>query len=250
MKCYGFKNEEVVKEYGLGELSPEMANSEYHSINALSASDLKTMTISIDMVVKKLQYRREESIAMNMGTALHEAILEPEKFRMSSYKMKAVEAHKLNLMIHNAKLVFGKALAGAKTEIGYLAQDDTFLHKCRCDAYNEKLGIVFDVKTSRYGDVEAFHRYDIKGRNYDIQAAWYLDTLNLLNKYAEHFVFLVVQNQAPFNCFAVEVHESIVEKGRARYSELLEKYEQYCKNGQVLDIKTVYDYEYLKSLEG
>jgi exodeoxyribonuclease VIII len=249
MSCYGFINEETIKKYGLGEL-PDISNEEYHKINALSSSDIKTMTISIDMVIKKMQYKRDESPAMNMGTALHEALLEPEKFRFSSYRFKPTDSHKLKIMIENARLVFGEVLKGCKCETSYLTKDDVFLKKCRPDAYNEDLGIVFDVKTSRYGDVESFYRYDIKGRNYDIQAAWYLDVLNSLNKYAEHFVFLVVQNQSPYNCFAVEVHQSIIEKGRARYSELLEKYESYCKNGQILDIKTVYDYDYLRSLNG
>ncbi len=248
MSCYGFINEETLKKYPLGEL-PEISNEEYHKINALSSTDIKTMTISIDMVVKKNKFLRGESQAMDMGTALHEALLEPDKFRLSSYRLKPAEVNKLKIMINNAKLMFEEVLHGSKKEVSYLTKDDVFLKKCRCDAYNEELGIIFDVKTSRYGDPDAFYRYDIRGHNYDIQAAWYLDVLNSLNRHAEHFVFLVVQNQSPFNCYAVEVHQSIIEKGRARYSELLEKYEQYCKNGQLLDIKTVYDYDYLRSLD-
>jgi len=154
----------------------------------------------------------------------------------------------IRIMKHNASVVFSKVLAGSKKEVSFIAKDDNFLRKCRCDAYNENLGIVFDVKTSRYGDPDAFYRYDIRGRNYDIQAAWYMDVLSLLNRPVEHFVFLVVQNQAPYNCFAVEVHDSIIEKGRARYSELLQKYLDYCNNNLIIDIKTVYDYEYLKEL--
>ena len=244
---YGYINEAVVKKYGIGELK-EIPNNEYHKIPALSSSDIKTMATSIDMVSNKGAYIRGESPAMQMGTALHEALLEPDKFRISAYRMKPADISKLKIMMNNSRLVFGKALAGARAEVSFLSKDDIFLKKCRPDAYNEQLGIVFDVKTSRYGDINSFHRYDINAHNYDIQAAWYLDVLKSLGLNADHFVFLVVQNQSPYNCFSVEVHNSVIEKGRARYSELLEKYDNYCTSEQVLDIRTVFDYDFLKSL--
>jgi len=248
MDCYGFKKKETIKKYGLGKLPP-MSNDDYRKIDALSASDIKEMMESIDRVVKRNKLQKDESDAMNRGTALHEAILEPEKFRFSAYRFKPKEANSLKKMINNAKVIFGDALYGSETEVGFLAEDDVFLRKCRCDAYNPELGIIFDVKTTRYGDKKTFYRNDIIGRHYDVQAAWYMDVLKSLGYKADHFVFLCVQNMNPYNCFAVEVHDSIIEKGRSKYGEVLEKYQEYCKHGKILDIHMVYDWEYLKTLD-
>jgi len=248
MKCKGFA-ENIKNTYQPGRL-PDMSNEEYRKIDAISASDLKEMNESIDRFVKKDKLIRPESTAMDVGTALHEALLEPDKFKFSNYRLKPKDAQALRAMINNAKAVFGKALSFCETEQSFIAFDDVFARKCRVDAIDKRgYSIVYDVKTSRYGNIKDFHRFDIVGRGYDIQAAWYLDVLNMAGFPAEHFIFLVVQNQAPYNVFAVEIHNSIIEKGRAKYSEILNRYLDYCNNKLILDVRTVYDWEYIKSME-
>lgn len=245
--CRGF----VAKEGDIktGEL-PYMSNDEYRKIRAISASDVKTMKESVDRFLFQDKLMRDQSEALIVGTMLHEAILEPEKFRFSSYRVSAKKAGAINSMINNAKVVFSRVLAGSKSEISFVAKDDIFYRKCRPDAYNKDKGILFDVKTTRYGSVDEFTRYDLIKFGYDIQAAWYIDTLQLLGYPANHFIFLVVQNMNPYNVYAISLHQSMIEQGRSKYQHILNKYVDYCDNKLVLDIKTAYSYDFIKNVGG
>ena len=247
MKCRGFVNKEEITQFGK---LPYMSNDEYRSIRAISASDIKTMKESIDRFLHQNKLMRDESEAMLVGTMLHEAILEPDKFRFSAYRVSPKKAGAINSMINNARIVFSKALEGSESEVSFVAKDDVFYRKCRTDAFNEQKGIIFDLKTTRYATTDEFIRYDLTKFGYDIQAAWYIDTLQLLGYNINYFIFLVVQNMNPYNVYAISLHDSLIEQGRSKYQEILNKYTEYCDNKLILDIKTAYSYDYIKALEG
>lgn len=245
--CRGFVDKE--KNIKTGEL-PYMSNDEYRKIRAISASDVKTMKESIDRFLFQNKLMREQSEAFVVGTMLHEAILEPDKFKFSSYRVAAKKASSIRAMINNAKVVFSRVLAGSQSEMSFVAKDDIFFRKCRPDAYNKDKGILFDVKSTRYGTVDEFIRYDLNKFGYDIQAAWYIDTLRLLGYPANFFAFLVVQSMNPYNVYAVSLHQSMIEQGRSKYQDILNKYMEYCDNDLILDIKTAYSYDFIKNVGG
>jgi len=80
------------------------------------------------------------------------------------------------------------------------------------------LGYAFDLKTSSDASPEAFSRscYDY---GYDVQAAFYMDILNLLGRPVQNFGFIVVENKPPF---AVKIHylvreSQIIRRARQKY---------------------------------
>jgi len=57
-----------------------LSNKEYHELNSISSSFVKTLAISPAHAKNSLEVKFEASSAMNLGTVVHSLVLEPENF--------------------------------------------------------------------------------------------------------------------------------------------------------------------------
>ena len=76
--------------------------------------------------------------------------------------------------------------------------------KCRPDLYVEKLGIVVDLKTTVSAEPYNFER-QMYSLGYDLQAAWYLKCMQLLEIPVTRFIFANVEKEEPYCTSMVEV---------------------------------------------
>jgi len=221
------------------ELKPQgeldyLSNEEYHKIEALSASGLKMMAKSFRLYYLKHALLRTYSPALDMGTALHEAVLEPERFDIDNYpEITAAQSNSLRCMINNTNVMFGYILNHTENEASFLCEDKELevKRKIRVDAYDRAKGIVYDLKSTRHGTPKQFEReaYEL---GYHIQAAWNLDTLKFMGLPAKHFAFLVTPSISPFEPYAYVVTKELLEEGRAQYAFLINGYNDFLKTDQ------------------
>jgi len=207
----------------------QLENEEYHSIDGISASGLKTAWKDPKLYDLRGQLKRLESPALMMGTATHEALLEPNKFLMTKYRLTPANSEKLQIMIHNGRLMFDYILNKTQNEQSLFVRDNEFIRKVRVDAYDPHLGIIYDVKTTRYNSPSKFIK-DAYEYGYHLQAAFYIDTLRLAGYKADYFAFLCVPSESPCEPFAVQITDRFIEDGRALYTEVIENITNYQKS--------------------
>ena len=213
-------------------ISPmQLENEEYHSIDGISASGLKTAWKDPKLYDLRGELKRLESPALTMGTAVHEALLEPKKFLMTKYKLTPANSDKLQIMIHNGRLMFDYILNKTQNEQSLFVRDNEFIRKVRVDAYDPKLGIIYDVKTTRYNSPSMFIK-DAYELGYHLQAAFYIDTLRLAGYKANYFAFLCVPSESPNEPYAVQITDRFIEDGRAIYTEVIQNILDYKKSNK------------------
>lgn len=218
-------------------VSPSLLeNEEYHKIDGISASGLKTAWKDPKLYDLRSQLKRVASPALDMGTATHEALLEPEKFVLKSYKLTTANMDKLQIMIHNGKLMFDYILKDTRNEESLFYQDNGFIRKVRLDAYDPQMGIIYDVKTTRYNSPSKFIK-DAYEYGYHLQAAFYIDTLRLAGIKANYFAFLCVPSESPCEPFAVQITERFIEDGRALYTEVIQNIINYKQSNKSVFFK-------------
>jgi len=208
----------------------DLTNEEYHKSDGISASGLKQAWKDPKLYHFKDKLKRIKSPALEMGTALHEAVLERDNFDIRNYRLTPANQDKLLIMINNAKVMFDYIVKKTLNEYSLFVQDEGFVRKCRVDAYDKDNGIVYDLKTTRYNSPSMFMR-DFYEYGYHLQAAFYLDTLRLAGFKADYFAFLVVPSDSPCDPFAMTVTDRFIEDGRETYTEVLENILNYKKQG-------------------
>ena len=237
----------------------ELSNHDYHAGPGLSCSSFKEFLRSPAHYQHYITEKREPTPAMTVGTAIHTAILEPEKFETeiaiapkcdkrtkagkeeyTSFLEKATgktviteEDHKNVLgMVEGVKRCEPAVnlLASGFPELSVYANDPEhgFLWKARPD-WLTPAGAVVDVKKCQDASPKAFQRQIVNYR-YHIQAALYLQVLTwATGKKHELFYFLAVEEKAP-HCAAVyqidfrsvSYASMEIDKGRKRFAECLE----------------------------
>ena len=224
----------------------------------LSSSDMKKLAQS------PLHYRtskagpREETDAMRLGTAVHTAVLEPDRFLEVYVKVpegdkrsRAVKeawseieaAGKLPLSPSDFDAIQGMArsirehplagrwLSGGTAEIsGYWTQhidsdglDTEILCKCRPD-YIKELGnqyVIVDLKTTRNAEPRYFGKTAYWDYQYHISAAHYLTGMEKLRGVrAQGFIFVAVEKTPPFAVNVFEASEEFIQAGTETNQEL------------------------------
>lgn len=221
-----FEDKKIVQG-GIKFIPPDvLSNEEYHKIEGISASGLKQAWKDPKLYFLKHKLKRIPSPALTMGTALHEALLEPDKFDINNYQLTPANKTKLEVMQNNGKVMFDYILQNTKNEMSLIVEDEGFTRKVRVDAYDEANGIIYDVKTTRYNSPSKFI-YDAYEYGYHLQSAFYIDTLKLAGYKAEAFAFLVVPNESPCEPFAVQITDRFIEDGREIYTEVVQNILEY-----------------------
>lgn len=214
----------------------ELSNEQYHSLDGISASGLKQAWKDPKLYAKRKLLKRLPSPALDMGTALHEALLEPENFSFIKYPMTPANKEKLEIMVNNGKVMFEYITSKTLNEQSLFVKDNGFIRKVRVDAYDKAMGIIYDVKTTRYNSPEMFIK-DAYSYGYHLQAAFYIDTLRMAGLKADYFAFLVVPNESPCEPFAVQISERFIEDGREIYTEVVENILKYKQTNEEVFFK-------------
>jgi len=243
----------------------KMSDADYFAVDALSNSDFRLLKESV------LHYENKDlfpisSTSMKIGSAVHKLVLEPESFNddfiieefdgcelnknskaYKEAKAKCLEAAQgreilsvqefdsITTMARNVKAIAGGLLQNGIAENAFFSEFDGIPVKCKADYYREDLGVVIDLKTTK--SIKDFKK-SILEYGYDTQSAFYTDVISSLGYKADRFIFVLVETQAPYMVSVQEMRLESIEEGRAVYSELLQTWRDYKKDGVVNVVKT------------
>jgi exodeoxyribonuclease VIII len=230
---------------------PDISNADYHAGPGISKSGLWTIYTK-----SPAHYRfgeREDNPTFDLGTAIHTAILEPNKFEGSVLKgpadrrgnkwtdavAEAANSGRLLLTAgdYEAALTVRDAvhadawvnaiITGGKPMVehsAYAADPATgVMRRCRPDLHRADLGVMLDVKSALSAHPDDFARA-VTNYGYHAQEAFYTDTFRDAGGSIEAFCFLVVEKKAPFAFAVYELPPSIVEEGRVAMRKTLDLY--------------------------
>ena len=215
-------------------ISPrELSNEKYHSLAGISSSGLKDARTDPKLYFKRDKLMSMPSPALELGSAVHKGLLEPETYNEDKFDLTPLGAQKARIMINNGKVMFDKYLRDTLNEYSLFVRDDSLIRRVRMDAYDKANGIIYDVKTSKCTDKFSF-KDEAYRLNYHLQAAFYTDTLKLAGFKADFFVFFVIPNESPCKPFAFYAKQRFIEDGRAEYTEVLENIKAYKGGEDVL----------------
>lgn len=236
-------------------------NQEYHSNKSISASGLKT--ISQKSVFHFINQRIKTTAAMERGTAVHEALLEPDLFWKNYHIMPKIDGRTKEgkeekkrqeelakgkillsqddfIIIDNIMKAVKKNDLALKYLVGIVEQSHYFNYKgvdCRCrpDCFDPVEGWISDVKTIREITARSIPN-EIKSRHYDLQAYAYSVWLNIP---VESFRFIFVETAAPYGVEVVALNEQEMMRGKYRFEKALEDWAFYKETGIVQSVKAL-----------
>jgi hypothetical protein len=231
----------------------DLTNEEYHARPGVSASMLKSMargwrTFEAEYITKTAP--RKESAAMALGTAVHTALLEPERFaaeyvacpdecsdrRTKAYKEWAASVDGASVLTaDDAKTIdairesvrrddFASKLLAADGHVEKSLEwtDQSVLCRMRFDKIAGPFCI--DIKTCQDATPEAFAK-TIASYRYDIQASHYLSGLsNNGVGWGVRFVFITVETCAPHRVRCYEMCDDDSDKADEDRVALLLEY--------------------------
>jgi len=195
---------------------------------------------------------REASKAMDLGTLIHAATLEPKTVAdliaispYADYRTKEAREWKADLA-ESGKIITSRDEIDKALSIAETVTDDYYLQfdaryktevavfgkigdtevKGLIDIVPDGLDCLMDLKTTgEIGSLESIQR-TIVNRGYHWQAALYLDLWNAAaNEKRTRFVFCFVEVESPHETAWVELSENLLELGRAGYMNALAKWQ-------------------------
>lgn len=243
-----------------------MSNADYHAHPAISASGLKLIGKS------PLHYwaayldpdrePREETPALKLGTAIHTAVLEPDRFRqeyvvapqvdrrtkdgketwaafeaecaaggktpISADDFSTCEKISHRLREHPAAQVLFKS-GVAETSMFWTDPETGVQCKCRPDWLISGVACV-DVKSTTDASPAAFARA-CANYEYHMQAAWYLDGIrSCTNDDVSAFIFAAFEKDTPHAVAFYNADPDMIELGRREYRRRLAIYADCLKS--------------------
>ncbi len=228
------------------------SNEVYHSHNSISASGLKE--IYKNSVYHFLNRGFKETAPMKLGTAVHQALLEPHDFH-SVYHLidkidKRTKAGKEELqkqmeiagdkiildyevyeIIEAIKKDFKKNKLAqhyckGQIELSHYTQIDGVDVRVRPDCLNKISNFISDVKTCQNNSPNSFKK-DVYNWGYHLQAAFYIDVCGDI----DNFKFIACQTKFPYTVEVYTLDEKDIEFGRMAYKSALEQWKNYKKTG-------------------
>ena len=154
------------------------------------------------------------------------------------------------------------ALETTKTEVSFFHyhKELDLILQIRPDIYNEKIGMLFDVKSTKADNHREFEKV-IEEYNYDLSIAFYYDVLIMCGYKVnlKYVGWLCVPTSKPHIPFVFRVSQELLEKGRAKYQRYITKYINYMDElrikGESLDLiysdiaeKEAHSWEYRKEM--
>ena len=232
----------------------EMTDAEYFDLPYISKSSLDLIAKSpANYLYWKTQGDRPRSRAMELGSAAHCGILEPDDFEKRfvrnpgiDRRTKAGKEQWDEFSFHNgdktvlspedfdtclrmidavqAHVMASALLRKGKAEqaILWTSEVDGLPSKGKADWLTED--IIVDLKTSESATVESFAK-SIANYRYEVQAAYYLDGIQraVPHKRFNSFLFLVVESKPPYHVAVYAPDKHMLEAGRLLYERDLRR---------------------------
>lgn len=227
--------------------SAEMTNEEYHSLpDSVSCSGLKEVLRSPAHYQAYLNNRREDN-GINIGTALHCAVLEPHVFindyvvytggrragkvweefkeqNAGKQIMSEVESAQVEGMVASVKdfadFPLWDAIRKGQSEKSIFWIDPETGIKCRMRADSLNPFTTFDLKTTDDARPEKFLR-QLMSMNYDLQAAMYTEGVRHFYGKTNPFCFVTVEMSAPHGVFLMPAGETVIRSGMQKFRRAL-----------------------------
>jgi hypothetical protein len=226
----------------------QLSNERYHKSEGVSKSGLDL----IDRSPAHFKAKSFESTrAMEIGTAIHTAILEPELFgneyavidcedrRSAIYKAACKERASSNVLtqaegdrvsgmfdaVYSHKPAREIMDAPGRNELSVYAKDPEtgVLVKCRFDRLLD-CGTAADLKKTQDARPDAFTRA-IDNYRYYVQAAFYMDVYKwATGETLQSFNFIAIEEAAPHGCRVYPIDALSIEFGRIAYRSALNTY--------------------------
>lgn len=232
-----------------------LPTADYHSHPAIGHSSLVRIMRSPAHYQEYATHPPEPTVAMQLGTAFHTALLEWELFGKTfvvapkfDRRTKAGKAEALAWETgHTGKIILtpdqmeaiGKMVLavrehkGARRLLGDgLAETSGFWRdertgiecKMRPDflaAEGETIAGIVDIKTCVDASADGFSRA-IATQGYDVQAAFYQDGMKTLSGETVPFYFIAIEKEAPYALAVYRASQAMLEIGREKYRAALE----------------------------
>jgi exodeoxyribonuclease VIII len=243
----------------------DISNEEYHSGDGISKSGLWTIGTKTPAHFKfppPKDTSAQARATKDFGTAVHTAILEPEKLETSVYRgpadrkgnkwtdcVKAFEAGLQGMplteeaydrvltirdRVHSDNFVNQLLTCGdgVNEATGYVIDPVTGQkRRVRPDRYRRDLNLIIDVKTTESAMPDAFAR-SVINYGYHAQEAYYTDAWQDLDQPVDGFLFLAWEKKSPFAFALFELPPEIVEEGRAIMRRSLNIYHECQTTGR------------------
>jgi hypothetical protein len=242
-----------------------MSNDDYHASEGISKSGLDLIAQSpLHYWAKYLDPQREArepTPAMRLGTAIHTAVLEPDRFakefrvapivdrrtkdgkatweaftaRCEESGHQVISASDYDICRRITDRVRSHPTAqmlldtGSAEQSAFWVDEETgVLCKCRPDWLTRN--VILDLKSTTDASPQAFQRSAWSYR-YHVQAAWYLDGIAATTgKPRDAFVFAAFEKDQPFACAFYYADDAMIEAGRTEYRRLLRVYADCLKS--------------------
>jgi membrane-associated HD superfamily phosphohydrolase len=229
------------------------SNDIYHSHDSISASGLKI--IHKKSVYHLINQQFKETPAMALGTAVHQAILEPHNFHDIYHVIEKIdkrtkagkEEYQKQIDLAQGKIIIEDDIHEIiKSILGDFRQNDLAQKYCkgeielshytkyegidvrvRPDVINHVSDFITDVKTCQDNSPQAFKR-DVYNWGYHLQAAFYMDMCGINN-----FRFIACTTKYPYTVEVYTLDEKDIEFGRMAYKNAFKQWKKYLETGVV-----------------
>ena len=210
-----------------------MEDGLYRKVEGLSATMLKVLQRSPYHLWDYMQNPTQPTPEMLFGTAVHTKVLEPHRFASmfaaspkfdrrtkegkeaaskweqeneGKQRLDPDDISMLESMVHNLEESFGTIIATSEKEMSVVVDDPEFPIKLkgRFDLYDEKNGIIYDLKTCMDCTYNAFSRDIFKG-SYHLQSYHYRFIAEVAGLPVNKVVFIPTEKKPPHLCAQYEL---------------------------------------------
>lgn len=234
-----------------------MTNSEYHAHPATGSTSLKNVLRSPAHYLYEFKNPSEPTPAMALGTAIHEAILEPNLFMANAVVMPKFEgkgsreAKDQWLLEHHGSRILKEEdrecikgvlgaisahstarglLSSGAAEESYFWQDSETGIVCKCRPDFLRGGhTIIDVKSTIDAQPTTFPKA-IANFSYHLSAAFYLEGVSqVIGQRFDEFIIIAVEKTAPYGVSVHLLDQGTIEAGRFLFRKALTVLKQ-CKD--------------------
>lgn len=235
----------------------EIASEVYHGSPGLSRTDIHQFMKGPDEYEYWNKFEKnEKKYAMELGSALHLAVLEPERFEENvligptktdtskawiemqaeqpdKYIIKEDDYNNVPDIVNAVRNDYtcAKFLSEGKVELSHYWQDPMTktLLKCRPDLRIDETGSLVDFKfVARGKSSEKEFNYSVMDYGYFLQAPMYLEGVrNSTGKHFKNFFFAVVEKEPPFHIEIIRLNDEYIMLGEQFLMTALDEHKKY-----------------------